>query len=31
VLEFINMILTPRVLENLRVFFGAFWEMGKYG
>ncbi|MGD8238612.1 MAG: uroporphyrinogen decarboxylase family protein [Armatimonadota bacterium] len=30
VLQFINMIITPRVLDNLRVFFGAFYEMGKY-
>ena len=31
VLQFMNMIVTPRVLDNLRVFLSAFYEMGRYG
>ncbi|MDP7130429.1 MAG: uroporphyrinogen decarboxylase family protein [Planctomycetota bacterium] len=31
VLHFINMLVTPRVTENLRVFFTSFYEMGRYG
>jgi uroporphyrinogen decarboxylase len=31
VLNFINMVVTPRVLANLRVFFEEFWQVGQYG
>ena len=31
VVKFTNFMETERSLANLRAFFEAFWEMGRYG